>query len=431
MVVTTLGVVQKRFRPYPKYKDSRVAWLGGIPEQWSVLPIKRVCQLCYGETLRAGDRADGEIAVFGSNGPVGTHDIANTEAPCIVVGRKGSFGKVNYSADAVFAIDTTFFTDARYTRVDVRWLYYVLLCAELDANSKDSAIPGLDREDAYARTVAVAPIPQQRVIAAFLDRETAKIDALVARKERLIKLLQEKRMALIARAVTRGLDLNGPMKDSGVESLGEIPANWDTARLWRLCSTSSGATPSKENPAYWSGEISWISAKDMKRRVIEGSIDRITQRALDETGIRLINPPVVLIVVRGMILAHSFPVAVTSVPTTINQDIKSDAADWRPRCFLLCVGVGWPRTCYSEYRSGRGSPRHAGHSHGSVRNFVIPIPPHHKQAAITAFLDRETTKIDVLVAKVREAIEHLNEFRAALISAAVTGKIDVRQKAPA
>ena len=145
----------RRFRPYPEYRDSGVEWLGEIPAHWSPLLIKRVCRFCYGESLASNDRANGNVVVFGSNGPVGTHDSANTGAPCLIVGRKGSFGKVNYSADAVFAIDTTFVTDARYTQADLRWLYYTLQFARLDTVSKDSAIPGLAREDAYARVIAV------------------------------------------------------------------------------------------------------------------------------------------------------------------------------------------------------------------------------------------------------------------------------------
>ena len=198
------------------------------------MPIKRICTLCYGDSLASAERLEGYIEVYGSNGPVGTHLRANTKAPCLVVGRKGSFGKVNYSDNPVFAIDTTFFVDTRHTSADMRWLYYVLQHAELDRESKDSAVPGLDREDAYRREVAVCLPSEQRAIAAFLDRETANIDALAAKKERLIELLQEKRTALITQTVTKGLDPHAPMKDSGVEWLGEIPAHWDMLRLFSL-----------------------------------------------------------------------------------------------------------------------------------------------------------------------------------------------------
>ena len=131
----------RRFRSYAEYGDTGIEWLGKIPAHWRALPIKRVCRFRYGESLAADDRASGNVVVFGSNGPVGVHNSANTRTPCLVIGRKGSFGKVNYSADPVFAIDTTFVIDARYTKADLRWLYYTLQCARLDTVSKDSAIP--------------------------------------------------------------------------------------------------------------------------------------------------------------------------------------------------------------------------------------------------------------------------------------------------
>jgi type I restriction enzyme S subunit len=112
-------------------------------------------------------------------------------------------------------------------------------------------------------------------------------------------------------------------KDSGIEWLGKIPGHWDTARMWRISTAASGGTPSKDESAYWDGNIPWVSPKDMKRRFIDSSEDTVTERAIAETGIKLIEPRVVLIVVRGMILAHTFPVAITTVPVTINQDMKA------------------------------------------------------------------------------------------------------------
>src|SRR5579885_1109178 len=197
----------RRFKPYPAYKDSGVEWLGEIPAGWEAVKLKRVCTLAYGDSLASESRVEGEIDVFGSNGAVGTHDRANTVAPCLVVGRKGSFGKVNYSPRPVFAIDTTFFVDSRFTRADIRWLYYALSDARLDSATQDSAHPGLDREAAYAKHVCPPPEPEQRAIAAFRDRETARIDALVAMVREAIERLKELRTALISAAVTGKIDV--------------------------------------------------------------------------------------------------------------------------------------------------------------------------------------------------------------------------------
>jgi type I restriction enzyme, S subunit len=186
---------------YLLYKPSRVEWLGDVPEHWEMKHLRYVCRFAYGDSLAAEDREEGLIPVFGSNGPVGSHNAANTQKPVIVVGRKGSHGKINFSEQEVFAIDTTYFIDHRYTRADLRWLSYVLATVGLDAVSKDSAVPGLAREDAYAHFLVTPPAEEQLAISDFLDRETAKLDTLVEKKRALIEKLKEKRSALISHTV--------------------------------------------------------------------------------------------------------------------------------------------------------------------------------------------------------------------------------------
>jgi len=113
------------------------------------------------------------------------------------------------------------------------------------------------------------------------------------------------------------------MKDSGIEWIGEIPDHWSVSKLGYVASEQGGKTPSKENQKYWDGEIPWVSPKDMKTSTISDSIDHITPIAVDECGMTMIPENAVLVVVRGMILAHSFPVAVTVKSVTINQDMKA------------------------------------------------------------------------------------------------------------
>ena len=213
-------------------------------------------------------------------------------------------------------------------------------------------------------------------------------------------------------------------RDSGVEWLGEIPAHWELARLWRLSSAISGATPTKDNPVYWNGKIPWVSPKDMKLRLIDTSRDLITQRALEETGIRLVEPGAVLIVVRGMILAHSFPVAVTTAQVTINQDMKAlrlvDGLDTSYFAWTLeGLARGIIATVVEEAAHGTRAIRM-----DRWRNVLFPLPPYTEQRAIAAFLDRETAEIDGLVAKKDRLIELLQEKRAALVTRAVARGLD-------
>jgi type I restriction enzyme S subunit len=124
--------VTKGLNPNAKLKDSGIEWLGEVPEHWEVKRLKRVCTLAYGDSLSDDNRNDGRIHVYGSNGNVGCHDVSNTYAPSIIVGRKGSYGKLNFAFDKAFAIDTTYYIDSRTTASNIRWLFYVLMCLKLD-----------------------------------------------------------------------------------------------------------------------------------------------------------------------------------------------------------------------------------------------------------------------------------------------------------
>ena len=195
-------------RPYSAYEDSSCRPVGKLPVHWHFLRLKRICRLAYGDSLSEENRRNGSVPVFGSNGRVGTHCAANTGAPCIIVGRKGSFGKVNYSRTPVFAIDTTYFVDPRYLSGNIRWLYFVLGWLRLDDVTRDSAVPGLDREEAYRRFVPVPSVSEQAAIVHYLDRATEEIDAATRRLRRQVTLLHEYRKLLIDEVVTGKVDVS-------------------------------------------------------------------------------------------------------------------------------------------------------------------------------------------------------------------------------
>jgi type I restriction enzyme, S subunit len=423
----------RRFKPYPAYKDSGIEWLGKIPAHWEALNLKRVSRFAYGDALAADARQDADVEVYGSNGPVGCHDRANTLSPCLIIGRKGSFGKVNFSDQPVFAIDTTFFVDGRLTRADMRWLYYVLVNAQLDAATKDSAIPGLDREDAYAKDVCLCAFAEQRAIAALLDRETARIDALIAKKEELIALLQEKRTALITRAVTKGLDPNASMKNSGVEWLGEIPAHWDCLALARVTlSRCDGPFGSSLKSEHYSDDgvrvvrlqnIGWAEFIDSDRAYIDEAYS-------DELGDHDVITGDLLIAGLG---DEAHPVGRACVaPSNIEPAmVKAD-------CFRFRLNQRRLIPRFAAYQLSAMAAAAAGSmSTGATRSRMnltitgarkVAVPPLGEQHAIVRLLDRDGQEFRAIVTRVRDAIDRLKELRTALISAAVTGKIDVREE---
>jgi type I restriction enzyme S subunit len=178
-------------------------------KEWPLVQLRRITTLVYGDSLAADDRTDGSVPVYGSNGRIGEHGVPNTSGPAVIIGRKGSFGKIQYSTVPTFAIDTTFYVDETHTSANLRWLFYALTTLNLDTLSEDVGVPGLSRDSAYAQRLPLPSPGEQEGIANYLDRETTRIDDLIAKKQQQIVLLTERRQALITATVNGELDIPG------------------------------------------------------------------------------------------------------------------------------------------------------------------------------------------------------------------------------
>jgi len=418
---------RQRFRPYPTYRDSGVEWLGQVPERWELRRVKQVTRFAYGDSLSADNRNDGDVDVFGSNGPVGRHDTANTCGPCLVIGRKGSFGKVNYSPKPCFTIDTTYFIDRTQTRANMCWLYYVLSWLRLDSFSKDSAVPGLAREDAYGRWLPYCELGEQQAIAAFLDRETARIDELIAKKQRLIELLAEKRTALISHAVTKGLNPDALMKDSGIEWFGQVPNHWEITRLGWV--TNEVSDINHEMPVSASAGVAFLSAKDLLddgtlnfsdaiKRISEDDFERLSRKSRPRRGDIIYSRIGACLGKARLVEADErFLVSYSCCVVRVNSSVADrrffrhllDAEMVLTEAKIRTQGIGVPDLGLSE-----------------ICRFPVPLPPIDEQREIANYLDEKEMTLRSLSTRINDGLEQLREYRSALISAAVTGKIDVR-----
>ena len=390
--------------------------------------LKYVTRFAYGEALPTDELQDGPIPVFGSNGQFANFSRANTCSPAIIVGRKGSYGKVNWTDEACFASDTTFVVDERTTSHHLRWIYWLLQALELDTGSDEAAVPGLNRDKAYEREVLLPAYGAQVATASFLDFEAQAVDTLIEAKQKLLGLLAEKRLTLVAEAVMRGLDRSAPLRPSGIDWLGDIPAHWASVPLRYLVSFMGGATPDTKNEEYWAGDIPWVSPKDMKRDFITDAEDHVSEQALANSALKMIDEGAVLIVVRGMILAHSFPTAINTVPVTINQDMKALRCDERisPR-FLKAVLEGATQYLVDQADSSAHGTKKL--ETGVLGALGIPVPPLDEQEQIVARIAKERVKIDKLATATQRSITLLKERRSALIAAAVTGQIAIPEAA--
>ena len=291
--------------------------------------------------------------------------------------------------------------------------------------STGSTYEAVATEDVEDLLIVQAPTNQQRAIADYLDRETARLDALVVEKKRLLKLLAEKRQALITHAVTRGLDPDTAMRDSGIPWLGRIPAHWEIWKLGHAASIGNGSTPNRNKAAYWTdGRIPWINSGVVNQSEVIGADQFVTALAVQDCHLPLVKAGSVLIAITGQGKTRGRAV-VLSIDSTINQHL----AFIQPECPRLRPWfLRW--TLFAAYDFLRSISDDTGGTKGAltceqVANLRVPIPPPDEQAAILDHITVSTGRFDFLQSAAERTIAIIKERRSALIAAAVTGRTDI------
>lgn len=278
-------------------------------------------------------------------------------------------------------------------------------------------------QEAFMRFVLpLPPSTEQAAIATFLDRETAKIDALIAEQEKLIALLAEKRQATISHAVTRGLDPDASMKNSGVVWLGEVPAHWVVGALGYLASIETGSTPDRGEPSYWNGSIPWLKTGEINWAPIRQAEEFITEAGLANSAAKLAKPGTLLMAMYGQGVTRG-RVALLEIEATYNQACAAIRFGSR---ILSQFGRYFFMAAYEHVRDLGNETSQMNLGAGLIAKIRLPIPPLEEQQAVVVALDHVTAEFDLLVAESERAVALLKERRSALIAAAVTGQIDVR-----
>lgn len=337
---------------------------------WRTFPLGTALELAYGKALPKTVRVHGgNIPVYGSNGVAGWHDQALVDESTVIVGRKGSAGAVQYVEGPCYPIDTTYFVRPRTGfQFDMKFVFYLLRWLDLSRLKTATGVPGLTREDAYRERIPVPPIDEQR-----------RIVDLLARAEGIVRLRREaqKKAAEIIPALF--LDVFGDPTMN--------PKNWPTRSLGELVAFVSGGTPSKAREDFWIGDLPWVSPKDMKTIALYDATDHLNQVVLAETNLKLIPVGSVLIVVRGMILIHTVPVAHARVPLTINQDMKALV----PRPSIDSSYLVWAlKVSHRHLLNMVSTAAHGTKKLDTARleELVIPLPPLDVQSAFGVNLAR-------------------------------------------
>ena len=430
-------------------KNSGIEWIGEIPKEWEIAELKRLGIPATGSTPSKdnSDYWDGDIPWVSAKDMKSDylldsddHITQTAVDECgLTLFASGALifcvrsGILRHTFPvAVATIPVTINQDLRALSLtgDVNpafLLYYmrgmngtiVTLYQKIGAT-----VESIEMDWLLYFPVVLPPREEQNHIVEYLDAKCAEIDALIAAKERTNALLKERRQSIIYEAVTKSLDPTVPMKDSGVEWIGEIPEGWKITALKRLGTPATGSTPSKDNADYWDGDIPWVSSKDMKSDYLLDSEDHITQTAVDECGLTLFASGALIFCVRSGILRHTFPVAVATIPVTINQDLRalSMTGDVNP-AFVLYYMRGMNDIIVRLYQK-------IGATVESIEMdwflyFPVVLPTREEQDRIVEALDSRCTSLDHTVMQNEATIRQLKEYRQSLIYEAITGKIEV------
>jgi type I restriction enzyme S subunit len=423
------------FPRYPEYKDSGVESLGKVPGHWGVKRLKRNMRLLTEKT----DRRDYPVALENIEGWTGRFIATETEfqgdgiafePDDILFGKLRPYLAKAYRAEFSGEAVGDFHVMRPFKGIDSRFAQYQILNREfiaiVDGSTFGSKMPRASWEFVGDMMVTTPPLPEQTQIAAFLDRETAKIDALVAEQRRLMALLKEKRQAVISHAVTRGLNTDAPMKPSGIEWLGNVPEHWEVQPIKRIVSVPITDGP-HETPNFIDEGVPFVSAEAVSSGSINFSKVRACISEEDNVRYSLKYAPKL----HDIYMVKS---GATTGITAIVED-RTDFNIWSPLAAIRCNEGSVPHFVLNFMRSKHfqeavtlnwsfGTQQNIGM--GVIENLSCTVPPVDEQHEIAQVLKTESTKFDILTTEAQRAIDLLQERRTALISAAVTGQIDVR-----
>ncbi len=437
------------FQKYGEYKESGVEWLGEVPKHWEVSLLKRRYQVTLGKMLKSNQTSPNETEEFYLRAAniqwrgVDTTDVKrmwftaeekNKLKLCkgdLLVSEGGDVGRSALWNDEIEgcyiqnSINRIRAREDADTRFLFYWMYFIKYADYIDMICNKATIAHFTVEKVEATPCVYPPLEEQKQIAAFLDKETAKIDTLIDKQEQLITLLQEKRQTIISHAVTRGLNPNVKMKDSGIEWLGKVPKHWEVSLLKRRYQVTLGKMLKSKQTSPDETEEPYLRAANIQWRGVDTTdVKRMWFMPKEKNKLKLYRDD--LLVSEGGDVGRSSlwneEIEDCYIQNSINRIRAREDADTR---FLFYWMYFIKHADYIDMICNKATIAHF--TVEKVEATPCVYPSLEEQKRIIAFLDKETTKIDTLIEKCEAAIELLKERRTALISAAVTGKIDVRR----
>lgn len=426
---------------YDKYKDSDIAWIGEIPEHWEVRRLKHLGKNYNGLTYSPNDicgSEDGILVLRSSNikdnklcfddnvyvkKEIPQKLIVN-KGDILICSRNGSaelIGKAAFIELQMVATFGAFMMIFKGTsNIYHKYLFYIItscisqykwLFTTATINQLTSSMLG----EIFAPFIN--NYLEQKSIATYLDQKCSEIDELITLQEEMITKLQSYKQSVITEAVTKGLDKNVPLKDSGIEWIGEIPEHWSKNKIIRLFSIiGSGTTPKSSKEDNYNGSINWIQSGDINGSYIENCKNSISNTALKEyPTLKIYKAPFIIVAMYGASVGN---ISISNIDGCVNQAccVMNETKQNFKYLFYAMNSV----KRYLIYRAeGGGQPNI---SQDKIKNTWLPIPPLPEQQSIANYLDQKCSEIDELISIKQQKIEKLKDYKKSLIFECVTGK---------
>lgn len=436
-------------KTYDTYKDSGIAWIDMIPKGWRALPFKSIFYTEKGLNITKADLTETGVPVLSygqihSKQNTGTYlneelfkfvprSYLKTNPECLV--QKGCLLIADTSEDyegcgnAIY-VDSNKTLFAGYHTIiarpynigrDYKYFAYLLLTDNWRQQVR-SCVSGIkvysvNQKILKQTSVLFPPLPEQEAIATYLDEKCGEIDSLISLQEEMISELQAYKQSVITEAVTKGLDLNVPMKDSGVEWIGQIPSNWGKDKIFRIFFIiGSGTTPKATDERIFDGNINWIQSGDINGGIMIECKNKISEIVLSQySTLKIYKAPFIIVAMYGASVGN---ISISNIDGCVNQAccVMSDSR----QCFSYLFYAIKAAKDYLIYRAeGGGQPNI---SQDKIKNLWLPLPPLSEQQAIASYLDEKTSQIDSLIALKQEKITELKDYKKSIIYEYVTGK---------
>jgi len=393
------------YKRYEKYKDSGIEWIGEVPEHWNVGKLKYTILLKSGSSISKDEHVDnGLYPIYGSNGIIGKTNKYNMNKKNIIIGRVGASGELHVG-ERGWVTDNALIVSIINRNIDFTYLFYWLSALNLPEYATKTAQPLITGATIRKIYFLRPKIKEQISIASYLDQKTSEIDSLIADKEKLIQKLQEYKQSIITETVTKGLNPDVKMKDSGIEWIGKVPEHWKLYALKRIAKLRSG---------------DFINSHDIKE---DGEFPVYGGNGLRGFTSAYTHEGMFPLIGRQGALCGNINYAHGKFWASEHAVVVSP---------IRSVDLFWLGELLRAMNLGRQSMSAAqpGLSVEKVRNLIIPVPPKSEQSDIAVHLKNKLNSINAICETTDQSIIKLKQYRQSLIYEAVTGKIDVRDYQP-